>query len=312
MADIEDSDWKVRDANSYDAVADDFNRLTDRVSVYAAEELANALPTKAKNVLDIGCGTGIVMLSIARRLPKTSRITGLDLSPVMLATARCNAENNGHADRFSFVVGDAEALAMEDCSVDAATSRYAWRHLPHPTKATAEIFRVLKPGGTFAVAVGSAPLLTSPAGIFSYVERAIGKIAEMRGRQLVACRQIESLVDLYLPRTEAMEEAAWTKAHHGFAGSLRSLVEGADFEVTQSRWLGRTYSFDSADEFWDLQTTFSSTARKRITNASPQLVNIIRDAFMDQCNAVVGRGGQLKYRVGAALIVAVKPGGSVS
>lgn len=312
MADIEDANWKLSDANSYDAVADDFHRLTDRVSVYAAEELANALPADRKSVLDVGCGTGIVMLSIARRLAQTTKITGLDLSPVMLATARRSAADQGLADRFDFVHGDAEALTLKDCSVDAVTSLYAWRHLPDPVKATEEVFRVLKPGGVFAVAVGSAPSLTSPAGIFSYVERAIGKIAEMRGRQLVACRQIESLVDLYLPRTEAMEEAAWTKAHHGFAGSLRSLVEGADFEVTQSRWLGRTYSFDSADEFWDLQTTFSSTARKRITNASPQLVNIIRDAFMDQCNAVVGRGGQLKYRVGAALIVAVKPGGSVS
>lgn len=307
MADIEDSDWKVRDANSYDAVADNFNRLTDRVSVYAAEELANALPTNAKNVLDIGCGTGIVMLSIARRLPKTSRITGLDLSPVMLATARCNAENNGHADRFSFVVGDAEALAMEDCSVDAATSLYAWRHLPHPTKVTAEIFRVLKPGGTFAVAVGSAPSLTSPAGILSAFGRVIGKIEEARGRQLVACQQIDALVDHYLPSAEATEEAGWTKEHHGFAGSLRSLVEGAGFKDGQARWLGKTFIFDSADEFWNLQTTFSSTARKRIADASPEVVSMIRAAFMDQCNAVLERGGKLTYRVGAAFVVAVKP-----
>lgn len=309
MADIEDADWKARDANSYDAVADDFNRLTDRVSVYAAQELANALPADMKNVLDVGCGTGIVMLSIARRLSQTTKITGLDLSPVMLATARRNAADQGLVDRFDFVVGDAEALPLKDCSVDAVTSLYAWRHLPDPAKATEEVFRVLKPGGTFAIAVGSAPPLTSPAGIFSSVERVIGKIAETRGRQLVACQQIEALVDRYLPRAEAIEEAAWTKAHHGFAGSLRSLVEGAGFEVAQSRWLGRTFSFDCADEFWDLQATFSSTARKRIADASPESVNIMRAAFMDQCNAVVGRGGKLIYRVGAALVVAVKPGG---
>lgn len=309
MADIEDADWKARDANSYDAVADDFNRLTDRVSVYAAEELANALPADMKSVLDVGCGTGIVMLSIARRFSQTTKITGLDLSPVMLATARGNAADQGLVDRFDFVVGDAEALTLRDCSVDAITSLYAWRHLPDPAKATEEVFRVLKPGGTFAVAVGSAPPLTSSAGIFSSVERVIGKIAETRGRQLVACQQIEALVDRYLPRTEAIEQAAWTKAHHGFAGSLRSFVEGAGFEVAQSRWLGKTFSFDCVDEFWDLQTTFSSKARKRIADASPESVNIIRAAFMEQCNAVVGRGGKLIYRVGAALVVAVKPGG---
>ena len=309
MAVIEDADWKTRDANSYDAVADDFHRLTDRVSVYAATELANALPAESKNVLDVGCGTGIVMFSIARRLPKTTKITGLDLSPVMLATARGNAEHQGFGDRFDFVVGDAEALALEDCTVDAVTSLYAWRHLPNPAKATAEVFRVLKPGGTFAVAVGSAPPLTSSAGIFSAVERVFGKLAEMRGRQLVACQQIDALVDRYLPRADATEEAGWTKAHHGFAGSLQSLVEGAGFEAVQSRWLGQTFTFDNADEFWDLQTTFSSTARKRLADASPESVNIIRAAFMKECDAVHARGGKLVYRVGAAMVIATKPMG---
>jgi ubiquinone/menaquinone biosynthesis C-methylase UbiE len=307
MANIEDASWKARDAASYDDVADDFDRLTERVSMYAATELANALPANAKTILDVGCGTGIVMLSVAKGLPESTQITGIDLSPVMLANAKRNAQHYGLTNKLSFIVGDAEALPMDDCSVDAVTSLYAWRHLPHPARATAEVFRVLKPGGTFAVAVGSAPPLASVTGIFSVVERMIGKVAEARGRQLAACRQVEALVDHHLPSLKNSEEANWTKAHHGFSGSMISLVKDAGFKSARSRYLAKTFRFSDVDEFWRLQTTFSSKARKRIADASPEVITLVHDAFVKQCNEVIGNGGNLVYRVGAALVSAVKP-----
>lgn len=306
MVNIEDASWKAHDAASYDGVADDFDRLTEQVSVYAATELASALPADTKTVLDVGCGTGVVMLSVAKGLPETTKITGIDLSQVMLAKAKRNAQQYGLTNKLSFILGDAEALPMDDCSVDAVTSLYAWRHLPHPARATSEVLRVLKPGGTFAVAVGSAPPLTS-TGIFCMIERMFGKVAQARRRQLAACRQIEALVDHYLPSLEETEEASWTKAHHGFSGSMLTLVKDAGFESARSRYLTKTFHFFDVDEFWKLQTTFSSKARKRIAVAPPESVSIVHDAFVKQCNAIIGNGGDMVYQVGAVLVTATKP-----
>lgn len=94
-------------------------------------------------VLDIGSGTG----EQARLLEETvgSQVTGVDPNPGM------RAEAQRRAPRAKFVDGNAYALPFDDASFDAVTCERVFQHLDHPERATAEIARVLRPGGRAVV-----------------------------------------------------------------------------------------------------------------------------------------------------------------
>lgn len=275
-------EFKVRDATSYDRLADSFDQHTEQYSTYAVDSLlAKVSPQRSGRIVDIGCGTGVVALTLAEREPGVT-VTGIDLSDGMLAFAAAKAAKLKLGDRVEFIKGDAEALNLPGNSVDAVVSLYAWRHLPNPGKAAAEVFRVLRPGGLFAVAVGSGPKLASFAGIRAAINLPFRSLAKIRGRELSAGDHIDNLVARLLPDG------------------------GAGFRVTSSEWIGREYEIACPEDFWDLQTTFSSVARKRIADASEVQRARLRAVFDDECSAVLGRGGRLVYRVGAAIVAAEK------
>lgn len=98
-----------------------------------------------QTVLDVGCGTGVVALTAARR---GARVKGLDLSPVLLERARWNAEIAGV--EVEFKEGDAEALPYRDSEFDVVVSQFGHMFAPRPEVTVSEMLRVLRPGGTLA------------------------------------------------------------------------------------------------------------------------------------------------------------------
>ena len=99
-------------------------------------------------VLDVGTGTGVVAIT-ARQLG--AKVTGLDLTPALLAQARESATVAGHDD-IAWHEGDAEALPFADASFDIVLSQFGHMFAPRPEVALAEMLRVLKPGGIVAFA----------------------------------------------------------------------------------------------------------------------------------------------------------------
>jgi len=99
-------------------------------------------------VLDVGTGTGVVAIT-ARRLG--AKVTGLDLTPALLAQARESATLAGHDD-IAWHEGDAEALPFADESFDVVLSQFGHMFAPRPEVALSEMLRVLKPGGIIAFA----------------------------------------------------------------------------------------------------------------------------------------------------------------
>lgn len=97
-------------------------------------------------VLEIGVGTG---LSLPRYKPDLD-VTGIDLSPDMLAKAAQRVENLKLA-RKTLLVMDASRLAFDDASFDAAAVMYVMTVVPDPAAVMAEMWRVLRPGGTAIV-----------------------------------------------------------------------------------------------------------------------------------------------------------------
>ena len=107
-----------------------------------------------QNVLDVGCGTGVVAITAARI---GARALGVDLTPELLERARDNARlANVEID---FREGDAEALPFDDAAFDVVLSQFGHMFAPRPNVAIAEMLRVLKPGGTIAFATWPPELL---------------------------------------------------------------------------------------------------------------------------------------------------------
>ena len=178
MAEAIDSDesFKTRDAVSYDAVTDSFDRLTDRFTGPVAERMvALAQLAASETVLDVGTGTGIVAFQAAHKVNASGKVIGIDLSEGMLSTATEKASKTRVMDHVEFQKMDAEALTYEDCSFDAVLSLFALRHFPHPQVALNEMFRVLRPGRKWVIAVGSGPSLFSFDGVFTGLKTVKGR-----------------------------------------------------------------------------------------------------------------------------------------
>ena len=303
------NEFKTEDANSYNSVVGYFDQYTERFTSHMPEPMLAAAGLKsAARVLDVGTGTGVIALDVVKRLGQGTEVVGIDLSDGMLATADAKARAAGLDEQVSFLKMDAENLDFEDESFDAVLSLYALRHFPNPDKALQEMFRVLKPGGAVVVAVGSSPSLFSKEGVIAAFRRIGSILRKSTGRELSACEFIDHLVEKHLPAREEKETTEWTEHHHGFSGSLKSLVEGAGFVNAKGFWKGQYSKVTSAEDFWLLQMTFSSLARKRIGQAAPEKVEALKQEFMSQCEAVLAKGGRLVYQTGGAVVAAAKPG----
>jgi arsenite methyltransferase len=101
-------------------------------------------------VLDLGSGGGIDVLLSARRVGPTGKAYGLDMTDDMLALARRNAAEAG-VTNVEFLQGRIEAIPLPDASVDVIISNCVINLSADKGQVLAEAFRVLKPGGRFAV-----------------------------------------------------------------------------------------------------------------------------------------------------------------
>ena len=101
-------------------------------------------------VLDLGSGGGIDVLLSARRVGPTGKAYGLDMTDEMLALARENQRKAG-VENVEFLRGEIEAIPLPDDTVDVIISNCVVNLSGDKRKVIAEAYRVLKPGGRFAV-----------------------------------------------------------------------------------------------------------------------------------------------------------------
>ncbi len=104
--------------------------------------LGEALGSESLEVLDVGTGTGFLAVMTAQL---GHQVTGVDLTPEMLAGARTRAQRAGV--EVLWQEGDAMALPFDDASYDAAISRHVLWTMTDPATAFREWMRVVRPGG---------------------------------------------------------------------------------------------------------------------------------------------------------------------
>jgi arsenite methyltransferase len=132
--------------------------LLDRVPDASAESFAGvanpfALGVLApgERVLDLGSGAGTDSLVAAQMVGAEGRVTGIDMTPEMVATARAGAAELDAAN-VEFLEGEVERLPFPDASFDVVISNGVIDLIPDKDAVFAELFRVLRPGGRLQIA----------------------------------------------------------------------------------------------------------------------------------------------------------------
>ncbi len=185
---------------------------------FTEDLVERAAPRPGERVLDLACGTGIVARIIAAHIVPNGSVTGLDVSPAMLAVARGRAEAEGIAATWD--QGDAAALPYAAGAFDLALCQQGLQYFPDKPAALRELHRVLAPGGRTLVSTW-ASLDRSP------VVAAYNRVAARR-LGLAPAAVPFSLTD---------------------AGEVRGLLAGAGFTAVEVTAVALTIRYPDLGEF---------------------------------------------------------------
>jgi arsenite methyltransferase len=153
-----------------------------------------------ETVLDLGSGGGIDVLLSAKRVGPSGWVWGLDMTDEMLDLARRNAAEAG-ATNVDFLKGELEAIPLPESSVDVIISNCVINLSAEKDRALREAFRVLKPGGRFAVS-DIVVRGEVPAAIRRSVELWIGCVAgALEEREFRARLEAAGFVDVEIVPT---------------------------------------------------------------------------------------------------------------
>lgn len=212
-------------ARGWDAMHDRLERESAGVTAWLCREAALE---PGMRVLDLACGSGHPALDAARLVAPAGTIVATDLVPEMVEATARRARDAG-IDNLDAQVMDAEAIDYPDATFDAVTCRFGIMFCPQPDVAVAEVRRVLKMGGRFAMCVWDEPE-RSPA------QTVVGEALRRFGRP-------PAPTDFDLPGIYQLAPP----------GKLERLLRDAGFATVRVEPLPMVWEFDSLNQLWERQ-----------------------------------------------------------
>jgi arsenite methyltransferase len=197
-------------SNLYDASqADQIPEEAMLASLGCGNPTALAKLNPGETVLDLGSGGGIDVLLSAKRVGPTGKVYGLDMTDEMLALANENKRRMGIKNNVEFLKGEIENIPLPDASVDVVISNCVINLSADKDAVLREAFRVLKPGGRFAVSDvvtrGKVPLEIRQS-VLAWVGCVAGAMEEGEYRSKLASVGFEE-IELEPTRVYQVEDA---------------------------------------------------------------------------------------------------------
>ncbi|CCI81669.1 bifunctional demethylmenaquinone methyltransferase/2-methoxy-6-polyprenyl-1,4-benzoquinol methylase UbiE [Lactobacillus hominis] len=146
----------------FSRVAPNYDKMNDLISLGTQrlwrKKLFKKLAVKPGDfALDLCCGTGDLTIALAQQVGPSGNVVGLDFNEDMLALAYDKVLTAGVEKEVQLRQADAMNLPYEDESFNIVTIGFGLRNVPDANQVLREVYRVLKPGGKFAVLETSQP-----------------------------------------------------------------------------------------------------------------------------------------------------------
>jgi ubiquinone/menaquinone biosynthesis C-methylase UbiE len=227
-----------------------FQAATEPVSQWLIEAVD---PQPGLRILELAAGPGDTGLLAAELLRPHGTLILTDVSEGMLQVARARAEELGISN-VEFKLVDAEWIDLPTADVDGVLCRWGYMLMADPGAALRETRRVLKPGGTVALAVWATPE-DNP---WSSVPNA----------ELVRMGAMEP------PEPDAPGPFAWSDPT-----VIADALEEAGFVLAQIDQVDLVFRFASLDDWWDAQLELSVRMQDAVTKLTPAQRDDLRDAI---------------------------------
>jgi|RhiMethySRZTD1v2_1073278.scaffolds.fasta_scaffold39863_4 ubiquinone/menaquinone biosynthesis C-methylase UbiE len=222
-----------------------YERLVGRWSTVVGDVFLDWLAAPSgMRWLDVGCGTGAFTEAIAARCAP-AEVHGIDPSEAQIAYAR----SRDAAKCVQFRTGDALALPYRDASFDVATMALVISFVPDTAKATAEMARVVRPGGWVANYMWDIPGEGSPVTPLRNAAKALG-LAPPLARQNVEVSRIEN---------------------------MRALWQAAGLEAVEMRRIDIEVRYAGFDDFWQSITAPGNPPAEYLRTLPPIDVERVRN-----------------------------------
>jgi len=197
------------------------------------EYMAGLIQSPSDTVLDVGCGTGVVARTIARRPEMQGTVTAIDISAHLVETAGQLAREEGLDGRIDFRVGDAHGLGLPEGGFDVVVMHTLVSHVAQPAEVLAEGRRLLRPGsGRLVVFDGdfaSWTFATGAADVGAATDRAVqrGIVAQPRVMRAMPRLLAEVGLDLNWSRAYVVADIGQADFWEPSVASFRVLLPAA-------------------------------------------------------------------------------------
>jgi demethylmenaquinone methyltransferase/2-methoxy-6-polyprenyl-1,4-benzoquinol methylase len=187
----------------FDAIAPNYDLLNHLLSAgldtrWRASAVQSLGLRGGETVLDLCTGTADVAIAAVTASCRAGGVVAIDRSGEMLKIGRAKLARRGLSGRVRFVEGDVTRLPLGAGSVDAAIVAFGIRNVEHPEHAFAEVHRVLRPGGRFAILeFGVPPARLVRLAYLAYFRHVLPRIGSLVSRHASAYRYLPASVDAF-------------------------------------------------------------------------------------------------------------------
>jgi ubiquinone/menaquinone biosynthesis C-methylase UbiE len=279
-----ESEFRNQQKSAWDKFAPGWNRwdeLLMRTFHPVAERLIDRAAVKPGTpTLDIATGTGEPGLSAARHAAP-AKVTGVDLSPAMVAIANQRAKAAG-LKNFEAVEGTETGLAFPDGSFDAVLCRFGLMFMPDPVAALKEMRRVLGKGGRVAAAVWAGTDANQWAAIPAQV--------------------VHHVLELPPPPPDAPGVF-----RHAAPGVLDKLLKDAGFEEVAVAAVDGIFENESAERHWEMIKEIAPPIVGALAKATEAQRAEVGRQVVERLRVFEARGGGIRLPFRAWVGTGVKP-----